>query len=88
MSFRWAGFARGICCFLEAEKKSRSLASLGMTKSTFSAACEAVSYKDLMVLTQTLYPSVNPLLQSWGQSPRPHSVAIDPIQRYRSTTAS
>ena len=31
MSFRRAGFARGICCFLEVEKKSRSLALLGMT---------------------------------------------------------
>src|SRR5271165_691676 len=41
MSFRRAGLARGICCFLEAGKKSRSLASLGMTKSTFSAACDA-----------------------------------------------
>jgi hypothetical protein len=48
MSFRRAGFARGICCFLEAEKKIRSLASLGMTKSTFSAACEDVIYKDYL----------------------------------------
>jgi len=32
MSFRRAGFAGGICRLLEAGKKSRSLASLGMTK--------------------------------------------------------
>jgi len=41
---------------LEAKKKSRSLASLGMTKNIFSAACEAVPYKDLTVLTQALKP--------------------------------
>jgi len=31
---------------LEIKKKNRSLASLGMTKSTFSARCKAVTYKD------------------------------------------
>ncbi|HEX3376582.1 MAG TPA: hypothetical protein VHS29_06950 [Candidatus Acidoferrales bacterium] len=31
---------------METEKKSRSLASLGMTRSTFSAACEAWSTED------------------------------------------
>ena len=34
-SFRRAGFARGICFFLGLAKKSRSLASLGMTKKHF-----------------------------------------------------
>jgi len=34
-SFRRAGFARGICFFLDLAKKSRSLASLGMTKRYF-----------------------------------------------------
>ena len=34
-SFRRAGFAQGICFFLGLAKKSRSLASLGMTKKHF-----------------------------------------------------
>jgi hypothetical protein len=34
-SFRRAVFARGICFFLGLAKKSRSLASLGMTKEAF-----------------------------------------------------
>src|ERR1700733_7073481 len=37
VSFRRAGFARGICCFLAVAKKSRSLASLGMTSQAFAA---------------------------------------------------
>jgi hypothetical protein len=48
MSFRRARFARGICCFLEPEKKSRSLALLGMADGTFSADCEAATFKDYL----------------------------------------
>ncbi len=48
MSFRRAVFARGICCFVVAVKKSGSLAPLGMTKITLSAAGEAVTYKDYL----------------------------------------
>jgi len=53
---------------LEAEKKSRSLASLGMTKSAFSAAFEAVRYVYLTVLTQT----------HWAI----HEFRLDPIEAH------
>jgi hypothetical protein len=37
-------------CFVEAGKKSRSLASLGMTSSTFSAAFEAATHMIIYVI--------------------------------------
>jgi hypothetical protein len=52
MSFRRAVFARGICCFLEVEKKSRSLASLEKTKSRLGVGLVAQALLPVRVLLE------------------------------------
>jgi hypothetical protein len=59
---------------LEAEKKSRSLALLGMTKSIFSAACEA---RATTIETQLQNASDRPIICMRVTDPRRSSKKVD-----------